>query len=184
MLYEVITEHTALVSAAQQLWYARFEAGPEALEVVLSGLRDTPLVYGGIAEAEREAALAALGEVGLERLAERVFSDLSQGQQRRVLLARALIGRPRILFLDECLEGLDVRSREAMLRALRQQTERGARLVCATHRAEEALALGLAKGLVLAGGEAVFQGELEQALALAFPADAGGAVARTSYNFV
>lgn len=165
-------ERTALVSAAQQLWYARFEAGPEAWEVALSGLRDTPLVYGEPGVGERSAAHAALGEVGLADCARRVFADLSQGQQRRVLLARALIGRPAILFLDEWLEGLDARTRDEMIEALRVQSERGVRLVCATHRPAEAKALGLARGLVLEGGRVACQGDLESALARAFDHEA------------
>ncbi len=162
-------ERTAFVSAAQQMWYARSEADPAAWEVVLSGLDDGPLPYGEVDEEGRAAALRALAQAGLAKYAERPFAGLSQGQQRRILLARALVGRPCLLFLDECLEGLDAPARADMLDMLRARAGRGTQLVCATHRPEEAGVLPLDWGLVLEKGCIVFQGPLPVALAAAFP---------------
>jgi ABC-type Mn2+/Zn2+ transport system ATPase subunit len=57
--------------------------------------------------ADREAARAALRRVGLGDAAGRRFSELSGGQQRRALIARALVGEPRLLLMDEPTAGLD-----------------------------------------------------------------------------
>lgn len=162
-------DHTAFVSAAQQVWYARSEADPAAWEVVLSGLDDGPLPYGEVDEEGRAVSLRALAGAGLADYADRAFSSLSQGQQRRVLLARALVGRPSLLILDEALEGLDAAARAAMIATLQAQARRGTQLLCATHRPEEASALPLDKGMVLERGSIVFQGPVQEALAVAFP---------------
>ena len=75
---------------------------------------------------------------GLAALARCEVSALSQGQLRRVLLARALVKSPRVLVLDEACSGLDSASRAAMLEHLQELAATGATtLVMTTHRAQE-----------------------------------------------
>ncbi|HEX8463912.1 MAG TPA: ATP-binding cassette domain-containing protein [Abditibacterium sp.] len=69
------------------------------------------------AEQERRAD-ELISRLKLEDLASRALTTLSQGQLRRVLLARALISRPQVLLLDEACSGLDAASREEMLELL------------------------------------------------------------------
>ncbi|MFI8528630.1 ABC transporter ATP-binding protein [Streptomyces aquilus] len=87
-------------------------------------------------------ARKALTEVRLEGFGKRRPSQLSGGQRQRVALARALVGRPRILLLDEPLGALDLKLREQMqveLKAL--QREVGITFVFVTHDQEEALTM-------------------------------------------
>ncbi|MDR3084103.1 MAG: ABC transporter ATP-binding protein [Streptomyces sp.] len=96
-----------------------------------------------VPKAERlERARKALADVRLEGFGKRRPSQLSGGQRQRVALARALVGRPRLLLLDEPLGALDLKLREQMqveLKAL--QREVGITFVFVTHDQEEALTM-------------------------------------------
>jgi putative spermidine/putrescine transport system ATP-binding protein len=87
-------------------------------------------------------ARKALADVRLEGFGKRRPGQLSGGQRQRVALARALVGRPRVLLLDEPLGALDLKLREQMqveLKAL--QREVGITFVFVTHDQEEALTM-------------------------------------------
>ena len=96
-----------------------------------------------VPKAERlQQARKALADVRLESFGKRRPSQLSGGQRQRVALARALVGRPRLLLLDEPLGALDLKLREQMqveLKAL--QREVGITFVFVTHDQEEALTM-------------------------------------------
>jgi manganese/iron transport system ATP-binding protein len=83
--------------------------------------------------ADRQAAAAALDEVGLADRARERFGTLSGGQRQRVLLARAIAQRARLLLLDEPFNGIDAASEELLLAALRRLREDGAAVVVSTH---------------------------------------------------
>jgi putative spermidine/putrescine transport system ATP-binding protein len=97
----------------------------------------------GVAKAERRhRAGAALEMVRLSGQAARKPAELSGGQQQRVALARALVGRPRVLLLDEPLGALDLKLREQMQVELKAiQREVGITFVIVTHDQDEALTL-------------------------------------------
>ncbi|WP_411108823.1 ABC transporter ATP-binding protein [Streptomyces sp. c-19] len=97
----------------------------------------------GVPRAERLVrARAALSRVGLDGLGRRRPAELSGGQRQRVALARALVGRPRVLLLDEPLGALDLKLRERMQVELKQiQREVGITFVFVTHDQEEALTM-------------------------------------------
>ncbi|MEU1416383.1 ABC transporter ATP-binding protein [Streptomyces sp. NPDC005731] len=96
-----------------------------------------------VPRAERlQRAREALADVRLEGFGKRRPGQLSGGQRQRVALARALVGRPRLLLLDEPLGALDLKLREQMqveLKAL--QREVGITFVFVTHDQEEALTM-------------------------------------------
>ncbi|MFB6633555.1 ABC transporter ATP-binding protein [Streptomyces sp. NPDC056362] len=96
----------------------------------------------GVPRAERLVrARAALAQVGLDGLGRRP-AELSGGQRQRVALARALVGRPRVLLLDEPLGALDLKLRERMQVELKAiQREVGITFVFVTHDQEEALTM-------------------------------------------
>jgi ABC-2 type transport system ATP-binding protein len=100
---------------------------------------------------------AALELTGTTPLAKRPYGKLSGGQKRQVQFALAVVGRPRLLFLDEPTVGLDIQSREIVWATLRRLVEDGTSIVLTTHYLEEAEALAdrvavLAKGRVIASG--------------------------------
>lgn len=124
-----------LVSADLQ---AAYGGGVPAEQVVLSGF------FGSVGigrsqvatPAQRRRVAALLAELGLERLAGRPFGQLSEGQRRRLLLARALVHRPELLVLDEPTNGLDLRARHQLLALLRQLARSGTTLLLVTHQIE------------------------------------------------
>jgi ABC-2 type transport system ATP-binding protein len=99
----------------------------------------------------------AMEITNITSLADRPYAKLSGGQKRQVQFAMAIVGRPRLLFLDEPTVGLDVQARELMWVTLRKLVNNGASIVLTTHYLEEAEALAdrvavLAKGRVVASG--------------------------------
>src|SRR6476659_2334545 len=97
----------------------------------------------GVPKAERRRRTAdALDMVRLTDHAPRRPAQLSGGQRQRVTLARALVGRPRVLLLDEPLGALDLKLREQMQIELKAiQREVGITFVIVTHDQDEALTL-------------------------------------------
>jgi putative spermidine/putrescine transport system ATP-binding protein len=97
----------------------------------------------GIGKDERRSRTAdALDMVSLTDQAARRPAQLSGGQRQRVALARALVGRPRVLLLDEPLGALDLKLRERMQVELKAiQREVGITFVIVTHDQDEALTL-------------------------------------------
>jgi ABC-2 type transport system ATP-binding protein len=90
-------------------------------------------------------------------LAKRPYGKMSGGQKRQVQFAMALVGRPRLLFLDEPTAGMDIQAREMMWSMMRQLVRDGTSIVLTTHYMEEAEALAdhvvvLAKGRIAAQG--------------------------------
>ena len=109
-----------------------------AREVVLSGWFDAALLHQTPDEAQQKRADELLAQFDLGSLANRSYSQLSQGQLRRVLLARALVKSPQVLLLDEACSGLDFRARGALLEHIEALARSGqTTLVMTTHRADE-----------------------------------------------
>ena len=92
--------------------HACMDRGAPVLDTVLSGLDDTPFLHGGRTPARIRRARAALASVGLAAAEDAAFGALSGGEQRLVLLARAVVKRPPLLVLDEPCQNLDRPNRE------------------------------------------------------------------------
>ena len=82
-----------------------------AIQIVASGLKDTIGLYVRPNEAEKEQCRKWLSIFGIGHLAERRFMEMSSGEQRLVLVARAFVKEPDLLILDEPLHGLDDENR-------------------------------------------------------------------------
>jgi iron complex transport system ATP-binding protein len=129
-----------IVSPAVQLDYTS-DTPLEVFDAVVSGFfaaRGLGLDHE-VTPTMRERALEALEQVGATPLIGREMASLSTGEARRVLIARALVHRPRALLLDEPCAGLDPASRRQFLESLRQLARLGTTLLLVTHHVEEIL---------------------------------------------
>jgi len=134
------SERIAYLGPERQDRYERHESTLDAAQVVLTGFDDSDFPLQAATAVQRRRIAAMLGRVGLAGLAARRFLALSYGQRRRVLLARALVREPDVLLLDEALNGLDGRGRQAFLRALRKAASPQTAWVLSSHRRSDALA--------------------------------------------
>ena len=86
-----------------------------------------------VSREDREAAAAALERVGIYPLRRTLIGELSGGQRRRVLLARALAHGPSLLLLDEPMAGLDATAQHHLLDIMDDLRAEGATIVLSTH---------------------------------------------------
>jgi molybdate transport system ATP-binding protein len=107
-----IKQKIGLVSFELQVGY---RADISALSVVISGFYDSIGIYRSAGPKQQQAAFGWMTSLGVEHLARKPFAHLSQGEQRMVLLARAMVKTPLLLVLDEPCQGLDPSNRRMVL---------------------------------------------------------------------
>ncbi|MBE2212553.1 MAG: ATP-binding cassette domain-containing protein [Opitutaceae bacterium] len=141
------------------------EPDEPALHVVASGPDAMLNLWHPPRGARRTRALTLLRAWGAGALAERPWGVLSQGERQRALIARALLGRPPLLLLDEPAAGLDPVAREHLLALVQLETQRhrGPSLVLITHHVEEIMP-GFTHVLMLRRGEVVAAGPIATTL--------------------
>ncbi len=106
---------------------------PVTVRETLLMARVSRLAWPWATSHERRAVDALLERLGLGGLADRHIRALSGGQQQRVFIARALLGEPDLLVLDEPTSGVDVRTRHEVLHLLGELHEDGLAIVLSTH---------------------------------------------------
>lgn len=151
-----LRRHIGIVSATVA---GLLDPSDSALEIVIGGKHAMAGVWGRVTPDERTEAGGHLRAVDGKDLADKPWFVLSQGECQRVLIARALMARPRLLILDEPCAGLDPVARERFLTSLDQLAARRSApgLVLVTHHVEEITpafthALVLSRGRVVAAG--------------------------------
>src|SRR3954454_21463072 len=128
--------------------------------------------YEDMDAARADELLAALG---VAQLAERRFGTLSEGERKRVQIARALMTDPELMLLDEPAAGLDLGGREDLVRRLGviAQDEDAPALILVTHHVEE-VPPGFTHALLLRAGRVVAGGRLADVLTDEFLSEAFG----------
>jgi manganese/zinc/iron transport system ATP- binding protein len=129
-------EQRKLVAYVPQRGSVDWDFPTSVLDVVMMGC------YGSLGwlrrpgKKQREAAMAALGQVGMQDFAERQISQLSGGQQQRVFLARALVQEARLYLMDEPFQGVDAKTERAIVTVLQQLRADGKTVVVVHHDLE------------------------------------------------
>jgi molybdate transport system ATP-binding protein len=116
----------------------RYQKKMSGLDVVCSGFFDSVGLYRRCTDIQRQTARECMRDTGIRELGSRLFSELSFGQQRMVLIARALVKAPRLLILDEPCNGLDAGNRLKVIGMLEGIGRRAAAsLLYVSHRSDE-----------------------------------------------
>src|SRR5690606_30998261 len=93
----------------------------------------------------------------------RSYAELSAGETRRVLIARALVNQPRALLLDEPSTGLDLIARQHLVDSMRHLARQGITLVLVTHHIEEVIP-EIRRVVLMKGGRIVADGDRDELL--------------------
>lgn len=130
-----VRKHIGTVSTVVQRQYAR---GVSVMEVVMSGFYDSVGLYDDAGSQQLSVAQQWLDIVGVGGLLKQRYRDLSYGQQRLVLLARAMVKQPSLLILDEPCIGLDDANRALILGLIDRLVEnRRTHILFVSHVADE-----------------------------------------------
>ncbi|HEY9427084.1 MAG TPA: metal ABC transporter ATP-binding protein [Gemmatimonadaceae bacterium] len=133
----------------------------EVMDVVLMGRYDRVGLARRPGKRDRDRARAALDHVGIAHLADEPLSALSGGQRQRALIARALVGEPNLLILDEPTNGMDLVSTTQILALVRELHERdGLTVLMVSHALNEVANYVRRIALVLEGAFRV--GEVDE----------------------
>ena len=129
-------------------------------EIVSAGRLPHQGLLGWMSREDRRIVAQAIDLVGLGSLARHDVATLSGGQQRRVLIARALAAQPQVLVMDEPTAGVDIANQGVLVRVLRRLVDEGVTLLVVTHELE-ALRPVLARAVTMHAGRIVADGSLD-----------------------
>ncbi|MGQ8873096.1 ABC transporter ATP-binding protein [Paenibacillus sp. TSA_86.1] len=110
-------------------------------EVVATGAYAFLRFYQTIPDEVKTKAMQLLNEMGFSKLADQPLGTLSQGERKKVMLARSLMAEPKLLIMDEPCAGLDLYEREKMLIEIDRLRRRNMTVVYVTHHVEEIVPL-------------------------------------------
>ncbi|HDJ7516763.1 TPA: ABC transporter ATP-binding protein [Staphylococcus aureus] len=143
----------------------KFQEGETVIDVVMSGAFKSIGLYKNVDDDIISEAHQLLKLVEMSDKAQQFIGYLSTGEKQRVMIARALMGQPRILILDEPAAGLDFIARESLLNILDSLSDTYPTLamIYVTHFIEEITA-NFSKILLLKDGQSIQQGAVEDIL--------------------
>ncbi len=153
------------IGVVSQSLQERYDAHVLAENVVLSGLFGSVGIHGhfSVTDEQRQRAQNLMADLDLDGLQQRRYWHLSTGQQRRLLLARAVIHHPKVLILDEPTNGLDIYSAFEFIDHLRQLCQGGTTVLLVTHHIQEIIP-EIDRVLIMQSGTIAHDGPKQQIL--------------------
>jgi iron complex transport system ATP-binding protein len=142
-------------------------------DVVLSGFFSSTGIFPNhvVDPGHRKLADAALAQLKVSHLAERAVCEMSSGEARRVLIARALVHNPRALLFDEPCNSLDLAAQQSLRQTMRALADSGIGVVLVTHELADIVpeiqrVVLMSRGRIVADGpkDEILQGERLAAL--------------------
>jgi len=135
------------------------------LDVVLSGFFSSTRIFPThtIDPKHKELAEAALAQLGVSHLAERAVQEMSSGEAKRVLIARALVHKPRALLFDEPCNSLDILAQHGLRETMRSLASSGIGIILVTHEIPDVVP-EIERVVLMANGRIVADGHKEEIL--------------------
>jgi iron complex transport system ATP-binding protein len=179
--YPVAREGSSMSIMGKQLWnvfelrtllgivsndvMASCTSSATGLDVVLSGFFSSTRIFPHqtVESSHREVADSVLGELQVSHLAERPVCEMSSGEARRVLIARALVHRPRTLLFDEPGNSLDLFAHRSLRRTMSTLAQSGIGIVLVTHDLTDIIP-EIERVLLMSEGRVVADGAKEEIL--------------------
>lgn len=127
------TEQRKLIGYMPQIEDVEWDFPVTVADVALMGRYARRGLFRRPTREDRSAADAALQRLGMYEFRRRLIGELSGGQRRRVLLARALANNPSVLLMDEPMAGLDARAQHRLLDIMSELRDEGTTIVLSTH---------------------------------------------------
>ena len=162
-----LRRHLGVVSGDVEADFGRWTSRGRVsgLDAAMSGLLGSEGIFAHqeVTDAMRAAAWHALERVQASHLAVKLLTQMSAGERRRVLIARALVTRPDALLLDEPTTGLDFVARHRFMEAVRRLAQAETTVILVTHHVEEVIP-EISRVILLKDGRVAFDGPAAAAL--------------------
>ena len=134
-------------------------------DVVLSGFFSSNAIYPNheVTPEQSRMAASALAELDISHLANRPVSDMSSGEARRILIARALVHKPRALLFDEPCNSLDLAAQQKVRQTMSALARSGTAIILVTHELAD-IVPEIQRVVLMRRGEVVADGTKEEVL--------------------
>ncbi|HUJ32872.1 MAG TPA: ATP-binding cassette domain-containing protein [Candidatus Acidoferrum sp.] len=134
-------------------------------DVVLSGFFSSTRIFPNhtVDPQHRELAEAALLQLGISHLGERAVQEMSSGEAKRVLIARALVHKPHALLFDEPCNSLDISAQHGLRQTMRALANSGIGIILVTHELSD-IVPEIERVVLLSNGRIVGDGRKEEIL--------------------
>jgi iron complex transport system ATP-binding protein len=160
-----VFELRSLLGIVSNDWMSSCTGEASGLDVVLSGFFSSTRIFPNhtVDPERRGLAEDALAQLGVAHLAERAVEEMSSGEAKRVLIARALVHKPRALLFDEPSNSLDILAQRGLRETMRSLARSGIGIILVTHELPDVVP-EIERVVLMSNGRIVADGRKEQVL--------------------